>query len=138
MSSAADEAFLRSLRDGTLPSLSHDAHVRYAWLVLQRAPLLTALEEIRRGLLAFAAAKGKPEVFHETITWAFILLIHERIQRGHGGKDWREFLVQNADLREGLTALHELYDADVLDSELARHTFVLPARPPEPGSQAVA
>jgi hypothetical protein len=138
MISVADTSFLRSLRDGTLASLSHDDHVRYAWLVLQRAPLLSALEEVRRDLRAFAVSKGKPEVFHETITWAFTLLIHERIQRGMGGSSWRDFLARNLDLRSGLTALRELYDPDVLDSELARRTFVLPTRRPVPGSQAVA
>jgi hypothetical protein len=135
---ADDGAFLAAVRDGSLPSLSHDDHVRLAWLVLQRAPLLAALDEVRRDLRAFAVAKGKPEVFHETITWAFTLLIHERIQRGRGGADWKEFLAQNRDLRDGLTALRELYGAEALDSELARRTFVLPSGQTLPEGEAAA
>ena len=126
MNEHADVEFLRSLADGTLAELTHAGHVRIAWLVLHEESLLPALERVCRELRTYAAWKGRPEIFHETITWAFTLLIHERVERGRGGGSWVEFLELNPDLADGVPALHALYDPATLDSELARRTFVLP------------
>ena len=77
---SADAKLIHGFRSCELPSLSHEEHVRLAWIVLQDQSLLPAIETLRQGFRAFAQAKGKPEIFHETITWAFTVLIHERIE----------------------------------------------------------
>src|SRR5262245_19145544 len=72
-------AFLRAFEDCTLPAelFDHREHVRLAWLYLRGAPLLVALDRFCRGLRRFAAAAGMPDRYHETITWAYLFLIHE-------------------------------------------------------------
>jgi hypothetical protein len=78
-------------------------------------------------LKRFAAAQGKPDRYHETITWAFLLLIRERIARARRTQRWEEFAAGNADLfvwKGGVLAT--LYRPETLDSDLARRTFILP------------
>ncbi|GJM21246.1 MAG: hypothetical protein DHS20C15_11610 [Planctomycetota bacterium] len=130
-SSEPNADFLRSVRDGTRPSLSHDDHLRLGWLVLQSETLLAAIATLRRDLSAFAKAKKQGAIYNETITWVFAALINERIQAGRGGDDWQAFLELNADLRRGMTVVQERYAPGTLNSALARATFVLPDRPPE-------
>ena len=133
MTTLSDSDFLCAVDACELETLSHRDHIRLTWLVLQRKPLVSAIELLRRQFAAFAESKGRPMVFHETITWAFTLLINERIQRGLGGNSWMEFLTLNPDLARGKAVLHEYYHAATLDSEFARGTFVLPDKR-SPGS----
>jgi hypothetical protein len=72
------EAFeAATLRDG---AFHHRDHVRTAWIYLRRFPPAAALDRFARGLRRFAAEKGKPGLYHETITWAYLLLIRERME----------------------------------------------------------
>jgi hypothetical protein len=56
----------------------------YSFLYLSRYPALEALQRFSTSLLRFAIARGKPGLYHETITWAFFLLIRERMARMGG------------------------------------------------------
>jgi len=105
----------------------HADHVRLAFEYLRRYSALEALQRFSAALQRFAAAQGKAQLYHETITWAYLLLIRERIARAGGEPNWPEFAARNADLflwKGGVLAT--LYRQETLDSELARHTFVLP------------
>jgi hypothetical protein len=66
-------------------------------------------------------------LYHETITWAYILLIRERMARAEREETWPEFKASNADLfdRER-NILKKYYREETLASDLARSTFVLP------------
>jgi hypothetical protein len=131
-----DQELIRRFEDGTLAEtgLHHADHVRLAWLYLSRQPLLPALERFTSGLKRFAAAAGKIDRYHETITWAWLLLIHERMERAGRPPDWRGFITANADLLDREKGvLTGYYKEDTLASELARRVFVLPDRGFEPG-----
>ena len=105
----------------------HRDHVRLAWIYLRDLPLLEALGRFTTSLKRFAAANGHPELYHETITWAYLLLIHERMQRTQAD-DFETFASENADLFAWKPSiLDRYYDRDILDSELARRTFVMPS-----------
>jgi hypothetical protein len=110
-------------------SFHHVDHVRLAFEYLRRYSALEALQRFSDALRRFAAAQGKAERYHETITWAYLLLIRERIARAGIEQTWEEFAARNADLliwKGGI--LESLYRQETLDSALARHTFVLPDR----------
>ncbi len=107
----------------------HADHVRLAFEYLCRYPILEALQRFPDALRRFAAAQGKAQLYHGTITWAYLLLIRERIARAGRLQTWEEFAEPNADLfiwKGGVLAT--LYRQETLDSEFARHTFVLPDR----------
>jgi hypothetical protein len=105
----------------------HADHVRLAWIYLRERPLVEAIDRFAATLRRLAAHHGVPGLYHETITWAYLLLIHERRERGPGADDWDAFRSANADLFAWRPSILERYYAPAtLASELARRTFVLP------------
>jgi hypothetical protein len=126
-----DEEFIARFEDTTLdPACFHHAdHVRMAFLYLRRYPAIEALRRFSDSLMRFAASIGKAQLYHETITWAFLLLIRERLARDGGQPDWDEFAAQNPDLLDWKNnVLKTYYREETLKSDLARNTFLLPDR----------
>jgi len=108
-------------------SFHHADHVRMAFLYLQKYAPLEALRRFSSALARFAAAHGKPNLYHETITWAFLLLIRERIARSDSQQTWAEFSAANADLlRWDDNVLKKYYRPETLASELAKSVFLFP------------
>ncbi len=66
----------------------HADHVRLAWIYLRGHPLIEAIQRFTTSLQRFSAHHGIPALYHETITWAYLLLIHERMQRMGAQPDW--------------------------------------------------
>ena len=127
---AATGEELASLETAALdPSaFPHREHVRLAYGMLERYPFGEAVARFSRGVKLLAAKAGRPEVYHETITVAFLAVIGERRARA-ASKSWTEFKANNADLFDQ-RCLGKWYEAEQLGSELARRTFCLPqARP---------
>jgi hypothetical protein len=123
--------FLEAFEAGTLPEeqFHHPDHVRAAWLLLQEDAPAAALHRFSSALKRFAAAKGKTRLYHETITWAYLFLINERVQRSGGRLDWDEFAAANPDLLTWRpSVLDRYYTPETLGSELARSVFLLPDR----------
>ena len=111
----------------------HADHVQVAYLYLSRFPPLEAVRRFSEGLRNFAARSGKAERYHETITWAFMFLIRERLARAcrnnRHSPSWEEFAAANADLLNWKdNILSRYYTKEMLASDLARSTFVLPDR----------
>ena len=130
---------IRQLEDCTLPAaaFSHRAHMQAGFAYLQRHGYAGALSAMARALTRFAAHYGKQGLYHETITAAFLALIHERmaadlIARGNvielaGARalDWEDFAARHPDLFAP-DLLARYYSKETLRSDLARHCFVLP------------
>jgi hypothetical protein len=109
----------------------HRDHVRIVWLYLQSNSVLETLGRFSAGLKRFAAANGKPNLYHETITWAYVFLIHERMERKEHRQSWAEFVAANSDLFDWKdNILKTYYQETTLRSETARRTFVFPDRFP--------
>jgi hypothetical protein len=124
-----DDEFIADFENCRLPgrSFHHSDHVKMAFLYLCRYPALEALQRFSRSLTRFAAAKGKPGLYHETITWAFLLLIRERMARTAHPQTWLEFAASNPDLLNwGDNILKKYYREETLASDLARTTFLFP------------
>ena len=123
------ENLIAQFEAGTMPAATfhHADHVRLAFEYLRRYSALEALERFSSGLKRFAAAQGKAQLYHETITWAYLLLIRERMARAARTQAWPDFAQQNPDLLQWKGGiLTTLYRQETLDSDLARQTFVLP------------
>lgn len=126
-----ERTLLEQFEQATLPpdSLDHEAHVKLGWLYLRRDPLLAALARFTAALARFAAAHGQGSRYHETITWAYMLLINERMERQGRDQPWERFAARNRDiLTGGKRALAAYYRPETLDSDLARRSFLLPDR----------
>jgi hypothetical protein len=127
--------FVEQFETCTLPpaQFHHRNHVRLAWIFLEEMPLLDALARFRTSLQRYAASLGASAKYHETITFAFLFLIHERMQREPSGT-FDEFADANPDLFGPV--LSRYYTEEALASDFARRVFVLPdalsTRPAEP------
>lgn len=122
-----DREFVAALESCALPSdaFDHRAHVRLAWLYLREQPLLEALPRFIESLKRYAGSLGASGKYHETITYAFIFLIHERMAE-HPASTFDEFAAVNPDLFGAI--LERYYLPETLASSLARSVFVLPTK----------
>ena len=126
---AASAAELAALEAGAVDpgAFTHRDHVRFAYGMLERYPFGEAVTRFSRGLKLLAMKAGRPDVYHETITVAFLALINERRARTGEAEGWGLFKAKNDDLFDK-RCLEEWYDAEQLASDLARRTFCLPSR----------
>jgi len=107
----------------------HADHIRLAWLYLRDLAFTDAAVRFTTTLRKFAAANGVPEKYHETITWAYLVLINERMRRDEPPASWEAFRASNPDLFEWKPSiLQRYYTPATLGSEAARRVFVLPDR----------
>jgi hypothetical protein len=124
-----DDDFIAAFEDASLDggSFHHADHVRMGFLYLCRYPVLESLQRFSTGLMRLAVALGKPGLYHETITWAFLLLISERMARAGAPQSWAEFAAGNPDLMTWeRNILRKYYRDETLASPLARNTFLFP------------
>jgi DoxX-like family len=76
----------------------HQDHLKLAFLYLRKYPALEALGRFSTSLIRFATANGRPDFYHETITWGFLLVIRERMARSGNRQVWVEFAAGNPDV----------------------------------------
>ena len=119
---------LRGFLDTTLPAdqFHHAQHVEVAWWFVRDHGMPTALGEFTAAIKRFAAAKSAHGLYHETITWAFLLIIAERQARTNA-RNWEEFAAAHPDLLVWKPSiLNRYYSKELLASDLATRTFVMP------------
>ena len=126
----SNRELIRQFESDLIPqdSFHHADHVRLAFAYLCEYPALQALDKFCAALKRFAAARGKPRLYHETITHAYFFLIRERMARSSSASgDWDEFSRWNPDLlvwKDGI--LSRYYQPMTLQSDLARAVFLFP------------
>ena len=126
-----DENLVRLFESAEVPpgGFHHGDHVRVAWWYLRQYPLPEALARFGANLRRFALAQGKPELFHETITTAYLLIINERLDGDGRQRRWEEFAARNDDLMTWKPSiLTRYYHDETLVSRRAKRSFVMPDR----------
>jgi hypothetical protein len=106
----------------------HREHLYVAWCYLRSLPFEDASARYVRALRQLTAALGAPQKFHATISWAYLVLLNEALERWpEAGFD--ELMAKNPRLLDHRTgAISALYERSQLDSDDARRRFVLPGR----------
>jgi hypothetical protein len=120
-----DQDFLTAFESGALTELPHRAHVRLAWLYLDRGSETQALERLVDGLQRFAAAKGRADKFHYTMTRAWLELVIGARRANPSAQDVDALLVACPGLADS-RALAHYYSGAVLSSAAARADWVPP------------
>lgn len=126
-----DEQLLSKFEDTSLPlsEFRHEEHVRVAFLYLRRYPLLEVLTRFPAALRRYAAAHGKNGLYHQTISWAFLFIVNERMAAGEAAETWEDFKRRNNDLLQGSkTTLAKYYRDETIASPAAREYFLMPDR----------
>lgn len=107
----------------------HRAHVRVAWIVLERQPLDESIESICRGIQRFALHLGATTKFHRTISEALARIIASKL--GHA--TWHDFVHAHPELISNVRELlAQYYSPELLGSDAARRGFFAPDRAPLP------
>ncbi len=127
-----DDALVRAFEscDPGLSPFTHEQHLRVAFWYLSRESLGRAAERFKDALQRFAASRGKPQLYHATMTWAYLCLLAEKLEvLGPGAtfeaikRRWPRLL----DHPDG--ELGDVYSPSELAAPDARCAFVLPRRP---------
>jgi hypothetical protein len=129
-----DDELVAGIADLTLPGklLDHRAHLRFAWIVLQRCPLPEAIVRVGGSIRAFAANLGATEKYHATLTEALVRIMAAR-GAGERGRSFEGFLADNPELvRDARGVVLRYYGEALLWSPEARAGWVAPDREPLP------
>jgi hypothetical protein len=125
-----DQQFLRAVESAGFPltQFNHASHIRLAWLYLCQKPLPEAMICFRDTLQHYAAKNGKAEIYNETITFMFILLIHQQIHYGPATDGtWDAFMQANQQfIDSGRHLLMNWYTEKTLMSQEAKQVLRLP------------
>lgn len=125
-----------------LPAFGHREHVRVAVLLALRHGRHAALALFSRGIKEIAAAAGRPEKYHETVTRAWFDLI-EAAREAHPDARSAAALLDACPELLDQHLLRRYYSAGVLESDAARRGWLPPdgrpmAWPPPPRATAPA
>jgi hypothetical protein len=129
-----DSELLERFESALLPNhaFKHREHLRAAFAILLRSEdLAEGALRFRRALKRFAHAHGANQKYNETLTWAFLVLIQERMHTAQFATS-QQFLAAYPELlnyRGGMVERYYNLDA-VLASPVARRLFLLPGSEP--------
>lgn len=121
-----DQAFLAEFMAGNLApeGFNHQGHLRAARLLLATMPFLEACIAMRDGLRCIAGKAGKSDLYHETVTVAFMAIMAEQMASADSGTD---ACPAQRDLSDR-DLLASYYSPARLASARARRMFMLPDR----------
>lgn len=118
-----------ALGAGTLDpaAFTHADHLRVAWALLGPLGLgfADAYARLRRGLISIAERAGQPAKYSETLTLAWLALIHEELERTGERADFAAFRLAAGE-RLTRATLVDRYGADSLRHPAARTGLILP------------
>jgi len=120
-----DVELARAFERGEIKDFHHASHLHVAWVYLAESPSVRqAANKIRDMLRRFAAAAGKPEKYHETITLFWLHLLSRAYAAGCG-EPLEDIVRANPQLLEKNFPL-TYYSAERLFSDEARISWVGP------------
>ncbi|MDX2002888.1 MAG: hypothetical protein SFW35_10680 [Chitinophagales bacterium] len=122
----SDSVLLEQFLQQTLPAAewTHRAHLRVAFQLSKSHSLEAAFQQMKHGILALNKVHGVIETpergYHETITYAWVQLIHPFAQQLNSSE---ALFTQYPQLLQP-TFLLQYYDREVLHSLEARKTYI--------------
>lgn len=121
-----DVELARALERGEIANegFHHASHLHVAWVYLAESSSVQAANKMRKTLHRFAAAAGKPQKYHETITlfWVHLLASVQAVSRA---KPLEDVVYANPQLLEKNFPL-AYYSAERLFSDEARISWMEP------------
>ena len=127
----SDDEFLRSFEACTMPldTWHHREHVKVAYLYITRFGIEAARRKIREGIRAYNAANKVAESptsgYHETMTQAWLSIIHATIEEYGTHATADEFFDSHPQLSQKKN-LRLFYSRDLFISDRAKREFLEP------------
>ena len=105
---------------------SHEAHLRWGWLLLNGNDLQTAIELARKQLRQYVQSLGMDSKYNETVTTAAMLAIHHFRNR-YPQQSFTEFIQKVPRLKNSFKELMNAhYSRDIFSSPDAKAMFLEP------------
>lgn len=130
----SDDQFLATFERGEFAgdAFPHRAHLRMAWLYVTDLGPDAAIRRAADGIRNLARRNGRPALYHDTLTRAWVYLVAAAIAH-HRPATFAELLARHPQLLDKqLLLLH--YSRDLLTSARARATWIAPDLIPIPGA----
>lgn len=129
--SAFVDTTMLAFEEGSLDpaQFNHRLHLSLAWSYLQRDGFPEGALHFRRHLQSYVAKVGAQSKYHETITWAYLVVLNEeRCLRSSPDEPFDAMIRRRPDLLDHRSGpIARCYSKAQLDSPEARRVFMLPA-----------
>jgi len=123
-----DEEFEKQFENCQLdPALfSHEAHLRLAWIHIEKYGIDKAIENISYQLKKFVEFLGVTNKYNETVTVAAVKAVYHFKLRTET-TNFKEFILQNSKLKYHFKELlRQHYTTDIYNDQRAKERFLAP------------
>jgi hypothetical protein len=114
----------------TLPpsQFSHRLHLQMGWRCLRQHGFPQGVVEFEKRLRAYVESVGASAKFHQTVTWAYMVLMNEEMTcRSAPDEPFETMIERRSDLLDHRSgALAQCYPREQLESSAAQRVFMLP------------
>lgn len=126
--SYSDDDFEESFSKCTFPeaSFNHEAHLRLAWIHIQKYGVIRAIENMKQQIQKYALALGQGQIYHETVTVVAVKIVYHFMKKD-GARNFEDMIEMFPELTNNfkmLIASH--YSFDVFESNEARTNYIAP------------
>ena len=105
---------------------SHEAHLRLAWIHINKYGFHTALQNISQQLKAFVEHAGAKDKYNKTLTLAAVNAVNHFVRKSKA-TNFETFIIEFPSLKnnfKGLIKSH--YSVDIFNSTIAKKEFLEP------------
>lgn len=107
-------------------ALSHEAHLRLAWIHIKRYGIEQAIKNLCAQLREYTEAVGAADKYNETVTVAATRAMYHFMQRTKAD-NFQDFIQEFPQLKNNLKGLlRSHYGYDIYSSKKARETYLEP------------
>lgn len=124
----SDSEFIKQFANGTLNPMvfSHEAHLRLAWLYIEKYGVKQAEQDIQKQLLNFDIIVGKGDKYHTTVTIVAIRIVNHFMLKSKSD-NFTDFIIEFPQLKSKFKELIDNhYSFDIFTSYKARTEFLKP------------
>lgn len=123
-----DDAFIDQFESCTLNAnlFNHEAHLRLAWLYLDRFGLEEAEEKVSKGIQNYVQHLGALDKYHHTLTIAAVKTVYHFYQKNQG-ENFFDFIDEFPRIKIKFKSLIDAhYSQELLQSVQAKSDFIKP------------
>lgn len=123
-----DDAFEAAFSDFSLRPgwFTHEAHIRLAFIHVNKYGLTDAVKNMRSQIKAFAENLGIYDKYHDTVTIAAVYMVHDYMQQTDNSSFDSFLQTGGNELRHFKDLLKKHYSYNVFKDPTARKTYVAP------------
>jgi hypothetical protein len=123
-----DEEFESQFSNCTLYSsiFNHEAHIRLAWIHINRYGIEQALINVDNQLYSYVCSLGAEDKYNKTVTIAAVKAVYHFMQKSNSN-NFKDFILEHPRLKTNFKELLDKhYSIDIFNSDIAKSSFLEP------------